>query len=299
MAKPSILLFGAHGWIGGQVRAALEQRGIRHTVAKSRADDVQAVLQELEAVQPTHVMSFIGRTHGTLSDGRVINTIDYLEENGKLVENIRDNLYSPMVLAHLCNERGIHYTYLGTGCIFGYDIEHPLECAYSGKGFAEESKPNFFGSSYSIVKGFTDMLMRNYKNNVLNLRIRMPIVGSHNARNFITKICTYERICSIPNSMSVLDELIPVMIDMVLHRECGTYNLTNPGVISHNEILEMYRESVDPDFTWKNFSADEQAKVIASGRSSNRLETDKLTQKYPVCDIKTAVRTAVRRMSKL
>merc|ERR1712154_446076 len=111
--------------------------------------------------------------------------------------------------------------------------------------------------------------MRNYKNNVLNLRIRMPIIGSHNARNFITKICTYDRICSIPNSMSVLDELIPVMIDMVLNRECGTYNLTNPGVISHDEILQMYRESVDPDFTWKNFSADEQAKVIASGRSNN------------------------------
>ena len=42
--------------------------------------------------------------------------------------------------------------------------------------------------------------------NVLNLRIRMPITGEPNARNFITKITNYEKICSIKNSMTVLPE---------------------------------------------------------------------------------------------
>ena len=45
--------------------------------------------------------------------------------------------------------------------------------------------PNFFGSSYSVVKGFTDRLMKLYDENVLNLRIRMPITGEQNSRNFI------------------------------------------------------------------------------------------------------------------
>jgi len=245
------------------------------------------------------VMSLLGRTHGTLDDGKVVGTIDYLEEKGKLFENVRDNLYCPLTLAMLCKERGMHFTYLGTGCIFEFDDEHPFEMAYKGKGFTEESKPNFFGSSYSTVKGFTDLLMHNFTDGVLNLRIRMPITGSHNSRNFITKICKYEKICSIPNSMTVLDELIPTMIDMALAKESGTFNLTNPGVISHNEILEMYKETVDPSFTWKNFTLEEQAKVIASGRSNNRLETDKLASKYPVSDIKTSVRAALSKMSKL
>ena len=68
-----------------------------------------------------------------------------------------------------------------------------------------DDKPNFFGSNYSIVKGFTDMLMKN--TNALILRIRMPISSDKSIRNFITKITTYERICSIPNSMTILDEL--------------------------------------------------------------------------------------------
>ena len=38
---------------------------------------------------------------------------------------------------------------------------------------------------------------------VLNLRIRMPIVGEDNPRNFITKIAGYDKVCSIANSMTV------------------------------------------------------------------------------------------------
>jgi len=60
-------------------------------------------------------------------------------------------------------------------------------------GFTEQSEPNFFGSGYSTVKGFTDQLMKMFGKTVLNLRIRMPITGEMNSRNFITKITTYEK----------------------------------------------------------------------------------------------------------
>ena len=73
-------------------------------------------------------------------------------------------------------------------------------------GFKEDATPNFFGSSYSIVKGYTDELMHMLEDCVLNLRIRMPIISKTHSRNFITKITKYEYICSMPNSMTVLDE---------------------------------------------------------------------------------------------
>ena len=158
-------------------------------------------------------------------------------------------------------------------------------------GFDENAVPNFFGSSYSTVKGFTDRLLHNYSDNVLNLRIRMPITGEKNVRNFITKIVNYEKICSIPNSMTVLPELLTYVVDMMEHKITGTVNLTNPGLISHNEILEMYKEIVDPSFTWKNFSQEEQSKILASERSNNFLNTKLLESLYPqVSHIKTAVK---------
>lgn len=57
----------------------------------------------------------------------------------------------------------------------------------------------------------------------------------------------------MPNSMTVLDELLPIMCQMCIKGEVGTVNLTNPGVIEHKDILDMYKEIVDPSFTYTLF----------------------------------------------
>ena len=67
--------------------------------------------------------------------------------------------------------------------------------------------------------------------------------------------------------MTVLDNLLPVLIEYSLKNKCGTINLTNPGLISHNEILELYTEIIDPTFTWDNFSIEEQNQMVISSSS--------------------------------
>ena len=280
------LVYGSNGWIGQQFIDILKSKNIKFVEGKSRVDNYSDLFNEINLLHPTHIVSFIGRTHGKIGN-KIYSTIDYLEQDGKLVENVRDNLFSPLLLAQISRELDIHYTYLGTGCIFKYNED---DFGLEQNGFNENSLPNFFGSSYSAVKGFTDRLMHTY-DNVLNLRIRMPITGEKNSRNFITKITTYDKICSIPNSMTVLPELLPLVVDMMEKKVVGTMNLTNPGLISHNEMLEMYREIVDPKFKWNNFSAEEQRKILDSDRSNNYLDTTRLETLYPKVDnIKTAVR---------
>jgi 3,5-epimerase/4-reductase len=275
------LVFGHKGWIGQQVVKIIESKEYIVVTTDIRADDEQKVDKLLQDIQPDRVISLIGRTHG---EG--YTTIDYLEQKGKLIENVRDNLYGPLVLGLLCKKYNIHYTYLGTGCIFsGYNEE-----------YKEENIPDFFGSSYSVVKGFTDRLMKQLDNNVLNVRIRMPITSEkNNVRNFIYKITHYEKICSMTNSMTVLPELLPLMIDMADKKQTGTINLTNPGAITHNEILEMYKEIVDPTFVWQNFTIEEQDNILLSGRSNNILDTTKLVNLYPnVKPIKESIREVLQ-----
>jgi K+-sensing histidine kinase KdpD len=65
----------------------------------------------------------------------------------------------------------------------------------------------------------------------------------------------------------------------------------------------MYKEIVDPEFTWSNFTIDEQNQILASKRSNNCLDTTKLTNislslKNPVTTIKESVRNVLQRMSK-
>ena len=287
-----ILIFGGNGWIGNQFAEILYKKNVEFKIGKSRVDNEKSLSNEIDEYEPTHIICFVGRTHGTINN-KVYSTIDYLEQKGKLYENIRDNLFSPILLSELCKNRDIHFTYLGTGCIFKFDEEHPF--ATEENGFTEDSLPNFFGSSYSIVKGFTDRLMKVYESSTLNLRIRMPITGEKNRRNFITKITTYPYICSIPNSMTVLPEVLPLVLDMMKNKTTGTINLTNPGLISHNEILEMYKEIVDPSFTWKNFTKEEQSKILDCDRSNNFLDTKKLELLYPnILTIKEAVQKCLQ-----
>jgi len=289
------LVYGKNGWIGSKVFKILEEQKLNVVEGKSRVNDIKELEKEIEKEKPTHIISLTGRTHGVYNN-KVYGTIDYLEQPGKLVENVRDNLFGPMVLSNLSKKHNFHFTYMGTGCIFDYDENHPY--GEEINGFNEESLPNFFGSSYSIVKGFTDQLMHLMEDSVLNIRIRMPITDEDNKRNFITKITNYEKICSIPNSMTVLNELLPIMIDMAKNSKTGTINLTNPGLISHNDILEMYKEIVDPNFEWKNFTLEEQNKVLDSGRSNNFLDTTKLQTMYPhVKNIKDSVRDMLVQMA--
>ena len=283
----NILIYGSKGWIGNQFLDYLNTTTTQYTVGIERCNNIEKITEEIKRINPTHIISFIGRTHGNIGEKKY-TTIDFLEQKGKIKENVRDNLFSPLVLSHICKLNNIHYTYLGTGCIFKYDEKHPSEMEING--FTEDSKPNFFGSGYSTVKGYTDQLMTFYKDSVLNLRIRMPITGEKGPRNFITKITTYEKICSIKNSMTVLPEMIPIIYDMMLRGITGTMNLTNPGLISHNEILEMYKDIVDPNFEWKNFTSEQQGEIIASDRSNNFLDTSKLESMYEVKNIKESTR---------
>jgi len=285
-----VLVYGGKGWIGSQFCEGLDEAGIEYVLGKVRVDNTVALTEEIDTVAPTHVVSTIGRTSGVY-EGSEIRSIDYLEKSGKLVENVRDNLYGPITLALLCSRRAIHLTYLGTGCIFEYDTDHTTG---NGVGFTEEDRPNFLGSSYSVVKGFTDRLMHLFAGDVLNLRIRMPIVYEDHPKDFITKIKGYAKVCNMPNSMTVLPTFIPVWIDMLKNCKTGTYNCTNPGLISHNEILEIHRELVDPKFKWENFTIEEQDQVLLSKRSNNFLNTNLLEKEYPnIPNIVDAVRLSL------
>ena len=81
----------------------------------------------------------------------------------------------------------------------------------------------------------------------------------------------------IPNSNTILHDLLPAAIVMAEARTTGIFNFTNPGAISHNEVLSIYKKHVKPSFTWKNFTLEQQSQVLKAGRSNCELDTTKLT----------------------
>jgi 3,5-epimerase/4-reductase len=264
-----VLIFGGKtGWIGQMMGELIaKEEGMELFIADSRVENREDVAKELDTIKPTHVLNCAGIT------GRP--NIDWCEDHKP--DTMRTNVIGTLNLADLCFKRDIHCTVYATGCIFVYDEKHPQG---SGIGFTEEDTPNFDGSFYSETKGYMEPMLKCYPN-CLILRVRMPVSDDLFHRNFVTKIVKYEKVVNIPNSMTILHEMLPASLAMAKAGLTGVYNFTNPGVISHNEVLDLYTKYVDPSYTYKNFTIEEQAKVIKAPRSNNELDTTKLLRDMP------------------
>lgn len=286
-ATPKYLVYGGKtGWLGQKLVALLREEGIEVMAGNARIESREDVARELDEFKPTHVLNAAGLT------GRP--NVDWCEDHKEDV--VRVNVIGTLSLIDLCHLRNIHVTNYATGCIYSYDEEHPI----GGKTFLETDEPNFSGSFYSYTKAMAEKLAKTYSN-VCILRVRMPISDDLSGRNFITKICKYRRVVNIPNSMTILTEMLPVSLLMAKKKLTGVYNFTNPGAISHNEILDLYKATIDPDFWYENFTEEEQALVLKAGRSNNELDTTKLVEALPeitITPVQEAIKGVFERMAK-
>lgn len=263
----TILVFGHTGWIGSQLVELLKKEGYDSILSKARLDDYAALVSEFEkATGVTHCLLAAGLT------GRP--NVDWCENHKNEVVSV--NIIGTSMIADMCSRKGIHLTFLSTGCIYEYDEDHPI----GGPGFLETDTPNFDKSFYSYTKIITEKIVKEFPTTLV-LRIRMPLSDDLHPRNFITKISKYEKVVNIPNSMTILYDMVPLIPDMMKRKLTGIFNFCNPGTVSHNQILDLYREHIDPNFKYTNFSLEDQAKILKAGRSNNCLDVTKLVKEYP------------------
>ncbi|KAF4444290.1 dTDP-glucose 46-dehydratase [Fusarium acutatum] len=280
------LVWGGQGWIAGLLKDLLLRQGKEVYTTTIRMEDRANVGKALELFKPTHVLNAAGCT------GRP--NVDWCEDHK--AQTVLSNVIGTLTVADECSRRGIHCTVFATGCIYQYDEEHPV----GGKGFKETDAPNFDGSFYSMTKAHVEPILASFEN-VLILRLRMPVSDDLNPRNFVTKILQYEFVVDIPNSNTILHDLLPASIILAENKDTGVYNFTNPGAISHNEVLGLFKVIVRPGLMWKNFSVEEQAKVIKAGRSNCQLDSTKLVKKmngygFEIPEVHDAYRRCFERM---
>jgi nucleoside-diphosphate-sugar epimerase len=282
----NILVYGGKGWIGSMLVNKWKELypSYKFICSGTRILPENINILKTEIAKADRVFSCVGRTSG----GNIPN-IDYLED--KVNENVRDNLFAPLLLCKLCDGLGVHFSYIGTGCIFSANTR---ENTYD---YTEEDNPDYFGSAYSVVKGYTDTLMKLFNLNTLNLRIRMPITDDWSSKNFIAKISNFDNICSYPNSMTYLPDLIPTMIDMSMRKITGTFNMVN-GSMSHQEILDLYREIVDEKHTYNLIEEDKLDTLLKAKRSNNILTNTKLCASYKIRPLKECIIEALNNMKK-
>lgn len=238
------LIFG-NGFIGNRFANFIEDSAISY----SRINTIDDILKQIKEYNPKVVINCIGKT------GRP--NIDWCEANKD--ETFQSNVTVPTMMAEACKEIDTYMVHIGSGCIY-----ETAKC--SSIGFSENDKPNFKGSFYSRTKIFSEKILSEY-DNILQLRIRMPIDDIPSPRNLIDKIIKYERVINVPNSITYIPDFISVAKELMKTREVGIFNITNPGAITHEQILNMYKDIVDPSYKMPEFIPLEKLDTIA--RRSN------------------------------
>lgn len=234
------LIFG-NGFIGNKFHNFLSDSFI----VKEKVHTINDIYLQIGKYNPEIIINCIGKT------GRP--NIDWCEDHKD--ETFFSNVTIPTLIAEACANTDIYMVHIGSGCVYETN-----RC--SGMGFSENDKPNFKGSFYSRTKIFAEKILGEYEN-ILQLRIRMPIDDIPSPRNLIDKLIGYKQVINIPNSITYIPDFIDIAKKLMDTHENGIFNITNNGTITHKEILEMYKNIVDPSYEMPEFIPIEKLDTIA------------------------------------
>lgn len=232
----NILVVG-RGWTGHKMFNELISRG--HVVTLTPHDKA---IQAVYSVKYDWVVNCAGVT-GTPN----VDACELDKQN-----TIAGNVAFPILLEQACAKTFTRMSHFSSGCI------------YQGEILDVDAAPNYFGSTYSISKGVSDVYLGD-KAQVY--RIRMPFTGKNERKNYLFKVMNYAKSGKLidfgQNSLTDLDEAINVAACLIEQGEPnGYYNLVNKGSINMHELASMM--GVEPEW----FTPEEFDNATAAGRST-------------------------------
>ena len=256
-----IYLLGGSGYVGNAYQALFRSKAIAYRSVR-RADldysDAGKLREALLRDKPEFLINAAGYTGKPNVDACELHKAECLLGNAVL----------PGVVAQACEEAGIPWGHVSSGCIYSGDGPSP-------KGFTETDVPNFtfrtnHCSFYSGTKGLGEEVLSGHPN-VFLWRLRIPFDNVDNPRNYLTKLMKYPRLLEATNSISQLEEFVTSTFACWTKRvPFGIYNVTNPGKITTREVVDLIRSSgvCKKDFAFFE-SEDEFMKVAAKTPRSN------------------------------
>ena len=260
-----IYLLGGSGYIGQAFQAMLTRKGIPFRNFR-RADldytNPATLRDALRRDKPEFLINSAGYTGKPNVDACEIHKSECLLGNAVL----------PGAVAQACAEAGVPWGHVSSGCI--YNGARP-----DGKGFTENDVPNFtfrtnYCSFYSGTKALGEEVLAG-QSNMYIWRLRIPFDNVENPRNYLTKLMRYERLLEATNSISELDEFVASSFACWEKRvPFGIYNVTNPGVVTTHEVVDLIQQSGVCRKNYSFFKDDDEFMRIAAKTPRSNCVTD-------------------------
>lgn len=287
-----IYLLGGSGYVGHAYQALLSRKGIPfRNLRRAEVDysDPALLAEALRRDRPEFLINAAGYTGKPNVDACEIHKTECLMGNAVL----------PGLVAQACEEAGVPWGHVSSGCIF-------TGSRADGHGFTELDPPNFTFrqnncSFYSGTKALGEEVLAG-RPNLYVWRLRIPFNEVDNSRNYLTKLMRYPKLLEATNSISQLDEFVAATFACWEKRvPFTTYNVTNPGQITTREVVALIEKSGVHPKKYEFFASEADFMKIAAKtpRSNCTMDSAKLAATgIRLTEVHAAVEQALRNWKK-
>jgi len=290
-----ILLLGATGYVGRAFARELRRREYAFIPLARRAFDygqMGLLLPYVRKIKPEFVINaaeYSGKPN-----------VDACEEERMVT--FQANTLLPQTVARVCLATNTPWGHVSSGCIYSgarvfvdgrirtvKDLNQPelrrLLDLHPERffGFTEFDEPNAsFRNLPCSFCGGTKVLAEEALQDYAGCyvwRPRLPFGDDDEPCNLLSKLQRYRKVYDHVTSLSHVDDFVKACLDLW---ECrapfGTYNMTNPGVVTTRQVVEMIQRFIEPTRPFDYWADDEEfyAEGARAPRSSCILDVSKL-----------------------
>lgn len=287
-----IYLLGGSGYVGTAYQTLLQRQGLAYRNLR-RADfdysNPASLADLLRREKPEFLINAAGYTGKPNVDACELHKTECLFGNAVL----------PGLIAQACAEAGVPWGHVSSGCIY-------TGSRADGKGFTEADTPNFSFrtnncSFYSGTKALGEEVLAD-KPNLYVWRLRIPFNEVDNPRNYLTKMQRYATLLDAANSISQLEEFVAATFACWEKRvPFGIYNVTNPGVVTTREVVDLIKRTGVSTKDFKFFASEAEFMRLAAKtpRSNCVMDSTKLAATgIKMTEVHEAVERDLRRWVK-
>ncbi len=232
------VLICGNGWVGNMV-----QKYLTADMSPERLENIKP-----EQLAPYDVIiNCAGKTN-----------IDWCEKNKS--EALATNAIAAGDLARMCQKLGKKHVFISSACIF--------ESVRPDDWKDEHSTPNP-ACFYALTKVVGEHLIREADPSALIIRIRLPISERLHPRNTLTKILAYATLHTNQETVTVVEDMLPVLKQLIQTDGTGVFHLVNEGTISP---LEM-RASIDSGGDYTGIPKEDMDTALQNAGRAKRVST--------------------------
>lgn len=231
-----------------------------HSVIQPELDvrDAASVREAVAAAHPDVVINTAAKTN-----------IDWCEDNK--LEAFAVNTLGALNAADAAKAVGAFFVQISSGCV---------QESRDGSDPKSESDPADPACFYSWAKVFADeMLLHRLdreEQQVLILRPRQLLSAIPHPRNILAKFLTYNKFIDTDNSYTIIEDFVPVALQMIERRLTGLYNVVNEGYLTPYKVALILKEYAKPDMQFEKITREAFDQTVRNKRVDCVLSTDKL-----------------------